>query len=112
MRKLSTEERVVIAKIELDGFTNVKKPYQILVKRCKFIPDSTNKDEAGLSGYSFCYKIALINVETSIEEDVRFFTQCTESDIFVHVGNYMGTVYMANTFADEYYLNGFNSIDE
>lgn len=118
MRKLTNEEiatveeRTVITKIEIDGFTDVRKPYQILVKRCKFTPDSAHKDESSLfTGHSLCYKITLISVETNVEEDVRFFTQCTESEMFIHVGNYMGTVYMMNTFADEYYLRSVSAIN-
>lgn len=123
MRKLSIEEIETIkengtniAKIEINGLNESgTNHYQILVSKCKFKPDSNHKKESSLNGYSICYEIALLNicevdgVNVEYLEEVRFFTQCTESEVFVHVGNYMGTVYMMNTFTDGYYLKNFDS---
>lgn len=123
MRKLSLEEIETIeedgtniAKIEINGLNESgTNHYQILVRKCKFKPDSNHKREAASNKHSLCYEIALLNVgevdgvNVEFLEEVRFFTQCTESEIFIHVGNYMGTVYMKNTFVDRYYLKDFDS---
>lgn len=120
MRKLTAEEidtikekGAPIAKIELEGTTgNDPVFYQILVIRCEFMPDANHKNEAASDGYSSCYEILLYNVTEKTHQNARFFTQCTESDVFIHVGNYMGTVYMMNTLGDRYYLQDFDSTIE
>lgn len=123
MRKLSLEEietveenGTEIAKIEINGLTESgTNNYKILVRRCRFEPDPKHKNESASDGYSLCYMIALLNivaidgVNAEFMEQVRFFTQCTESELFIHVGNYMGTVYMMNTLSDRYYLKNFDS---
>ena len=119
MRKLTAEEieteekGALITKIEIESTTG-QDPiyYQILVTRCKFKPDANHKNEAASDGYSLGYEILLYNVTENRYEEIRFFTQCTESEVFIHVGNYMGTVYMRNTFIDRYYLKGFDSTIE
>lgn len=122
MRKLSLEEietvdenGTEIAKVEINGLNETDAiHYQILVRKCKFKPDSNHKNEPASDGYSSCYMIVLLNIVTidgvnaEFMEQVRFFTQCTESEVFVHVGNYMGTVYMMNTLSDGYYLKNFD----
>jgi hypothetical protein len=118
MRKLSWKEIATvekngapIAKIEIEGTTGcVPVFYQILVIRCKFKPDGSHKDEAASNGYSSGYIIGLFNVTENSLQDTKFFTQCTESEVFVHVGNYMATTYMLNNLIDGHYLNGFDTM--
>lgn len=90
-----------IAKVEVDGIGLDEHSivhHQILVKKCEFKPDVDHKNEAASDGYSLCYKIELYT-DCKIAE-IKYFTQCFESDIFIRVGNYIGTVYMMNTLAD------------
>lgn len=118
MRKLtdkeiaSVEEGSLITKIELEGSSGHDPIYyQILVIRCKFKPDANHKHESASDGYSSCYEITLLKNEGCEYgfQDTRYFTQCTESELFIHVGNYMGTVYMMNTLSDRFYLMDFDS---
>jgi hypothetical protein len=118
MRRLSNEEIITVesetgyqlAKIEVDGLNECGVVnYQILVKKCNFKPDANHKNETASDGHSICYMIALYTTTGTVVE-TRFFTQCTEAEVFIHVGNYMGTVRMFNTLADRYYLSGFNGL--
>lgn len=81
------------------------KPLKILVERVNFKLDEKHS-ESSIDGEWSGYKISLlINNEVQETIDERYFTDCTESEVFLMVGNYMGTAFMRNVMDDFYYLN-------
>lgn len=112
MRFLSDEEigTITIGNVVSESMFNGLdekgiKPLKILVERVNFKLDEEHSSSSVDEEWAG-YKVSLLtNNEVQETIDERYFTDCTESEVFLMVGNYMGTAFMRNVMDDFYYLN-------
>ena len=93
-----------IAKIKLDGIRCVDDngrlirnlPFELWIRNCSFHPDPIHIAEAGSDGLSMARVVILYDVESNSVKAAKYYTQCTERELFMKVGEHMGNVYMGN----------------